>query len=913
MSDVNLSSASIDEDVRRRFEAAWLAGRPEPIEKFLPSPEDPKYLATLEELVHIELEFSWKKRLPPAQPEAIPPKLPPPQARLPRVEDYLRRFAELNRPAVVLRLVEQECFVRRQAGQQVLVAEYRRRFPELVPAGGRFEALLGTVGLGRPEFSSVDAGATGRPAGAGTQAPLPRTFGSYELLEEIGRGGMGVVYRAHQRIADRIVALKVVRRDLIATLAPDTQTSAVDRFRHEAQAAARLDHESIVTVYEVGEVDGEPFFSMRFVEGPSLSDLLRDGPLANRRAARYIESVARAVDQAHAHGILHRDLKPKNILIDAAADRAMVADFGLAKLLENQDELTQSGEVMGSPPYMSPEQAMDSSRVTTRTDVYAAGATLYHVLTGRAPFHAATVLETLQQVTDREPAPPRQLNPAIDRDLETICLKCLEKEPSERYASAGALADDLGRYLAGEPIEARPIGRLQRTYRWCRRNPVVAALIASTASFLLLALLAAVVGYVQTSSALEEVEAGYRQQRQTVDDFFTRVSEDTLLNQPGMQPLRRELLQQALDYYQRFLEQRRDGAAIEDELAMTHFRVGRIVEQMEAPQDALLSYRRAAEMQRRLLAETPDDGQRLEALGDTLTAMGGALFRQGSLDEARRAHQETVTIRAEVAAAASDPGPPKRKLANSYMNLALVDQKLGRTAEARSGFEKSQAIRREVLALDPASAETRRDLAMGCYNLGVLALALAPPDYDAAQANLDESAAIFEELLDANPDDLANQYRLAISCRLLADVHGVRQEWEAAGELYQRALGRMERLAQSNPSVPEYQASLAGLLMNLGVLESAQGGTAATESLDRAAAILTKLVGEYAAVARYRRDLAVTLREIAACRSSAGEHEEARTALEAAQTHLAALAEAFPENDEYKALLSETAADSQEK
>jgi eukaryotic-like serine/threonine-protein kinase len=308
-------------------------------------------------------------------------------------------------------------------------------------------------------------------------------LGDYELLEKVGHGGMGVVYRAHQRSANRVVALKVIRADRLNDLHPAERRRWLERFRREARLAAGLEHEHIVTVYEVGEVDGQPFYSMRYVEGRSLAGLVRERPLPGRDAAALLEPVARAVHFAHARGVLHRDLTPRNVLVDARG-RPFVADFGLAKLLGAPGEVTNPGEAMGVPSYLSPEQARDATTVTPASDVYSLGATLYELLTGRPPFQAATPAETLRQVLDEEPPAPCQLNPAVDRDLETITLKCLAKEPPKRYAGADDLADDLARYLRHEPIRARPVGLAGRLRRWCRRNPSLA--VASALAFLAL-------------------------------------------------------------------------------------------------------------------------------------------------------------------------------------------------------------------------------------------------------------------------------------------------------------------------------------------------------------------------------------------------------------------------------------------
>lgn len=298
-------------------------------------------------------------------------------------------------------------------------------------------------------------------------------FGDYELLEEIARGGMGIVYRARQISLDRIVAVKLLPFSSL------TSAEFIQRFRAEASAAAALRHPSIVTVHEVGVHQGQHYLVMNFVNGPPLGRLVAEGPLPAQRAATYLKGIAKAVHYAHGQGILHRDLKPSNVLIDED-DQPQLTDFGLAKRLDGESSLTLTGQALGSPGYMPPEQALaEHSRVTRRSDVYGLGAMLYHLLTGRPPFHAGSLNQAIHQVVEKEPLAPTLLNPDLPLDLQTICLKCLEKEPERRYATAQEVADELGRFLKGEPIRARPLGVIGKTWRWGRRQPVLAGLSAA--------------------------------------------------------------------------------------------------------------------------------------------------------------------------------------------------------------------------------------------------------------------------------------------------------------------------------------------------------------------------------------------------------------------------------------------------
>ncbi len=334
-------------------------------------------------------------------------------------------------------------------------------------------------------------------------------LGDYELLDEIARGGVGVVYRARQHGLGRIVAVKV----LVAGEFASTETRR--RFRVEAEAAARLQHPGIVSIHEVGETDGLAWFSMEYVSGGTLADLVQEHPLDSRAAAQHVHAIAEAVQHAHEQGVLHRDLKPSNILLDRAS-RPRITDFGLARRCDTTQTLTRTGVILGSPGYMAPEQAFgEDALIGPATDVYGLGALLYHLLTGRPPFQAPTCDAVLLQLREREPLPPRRLNPEVPRDLETICLRCLHKVPAKRYPTALEVADDLARALEGKPIRARPISPLEKTYRWCRRRPATAALLTA---FAVLAITAGVLrnaAIVTEGRRAEIAERFAREQRRT--------------------------------------------------------------------------------------------------------------------------------------------------------------------------------------------------------------------------------------------------------------------------------------------------------------------------------------------------------------------------------------------------------------
>jgi WD40 repeat protein/tRNA A-37 threonylcarbamoyl transferase component Bud32 len=430
------AGASTAIEVGDRFEDRW---QPEQalgdLAGYLPPDADPTYLEVLVELACRDLE----RRLQVGQPA--------------RAEQYLERFPALGRDAAAaIEVVITEFQQRRSREGNLTTEEYRQRFPQFAAA---LNAHLQTAGPVIP---------------------------GYQILGELGRGGMGVVYKARHLRLNRVVALKVI------LAGQHVGAEALARFRAEAEAAAALQHPHIVQIFEIGEHEGLPFLVLEYVAGGTLAEKLQGQPHEPRYAAALVETLARALHHAHQAGIIHRDLKPGNVLL-AGDGTPKIADFGLAKHLGRDRSLTESGAIVGTAGYMAPEQARGTSKelpVTPRTDVYGLGATLYELLTGRPPFQGLHPLDTLMQVLSQELVKPRTLQANIPPDLETICEKCLEKEPARRYGSAAELADDLRRYLHGEPIQARPVGPAERLWRWSRRNPLIAGLGAAVATTLLL-------------------------------------------------------------------------------------------------------------------------------------------------------------------------------------------------------------------------------------------------------------------------------------------------------------------------------------------------------------------------------------------------------------------------------------------
>lgn len=586
---------------------------------------------------------------------------------------------------------------------EVLLDDYDRSDGTIdsPPAGSRPDAPpAGNTGSSEPGLTVLFDGG-GVPIKP-TNRAVPAIRG-YEVLGELGRGGMGVVYRARQIQLNRPCVLKMI----LAGVHADEE--ATRRFLAEAETVARLQHPNIVQIRNIGEAEGLPYFELEYIEGGSLDRRLDGRPWLASRAADLVEALARGVAEAHRVGIIHRDLKPGNILL-AADGTPKITDFGLAKALGSDAGLTRTDSILGSPGYMSPEQATGKTKeVGPPADVYSLGAILYELLTGRPPFVGTTVLEILEQVRSIEPVPPARLVPGLSRDIETIALKCLQKEPSQRYESAAALAEDLRRFVVGKPIVARPVPFWDRSWRWCRRHPAFAALTAALVLVATLGLAGILWQWdeaikarnlasrraVTEEEARRDAESSLAMARKAVDDSFTKVSESNLLNVPGMRPLRRELLESALAFYEEFV--RRDGAepGLLAELAATQARIGLIYSDLGERDKARDALERAAQLYEKTLTARPDDVALLERLSEVEHRLGyvGSLYNPlaeaAYQSAAKAAYQRAIAIRERLAA--ERPGEPRFRMAlsRSWNGIGLVT-----TGDAqRDAFSRALALR----------------------------------------------------------------------------------------------------------------------------------------------------------------------------------------------------------------------------
>jgi thiol-disulfide isomerase/thioredoxin/tetratricopeptide (TPR) repeat protein len=592
-----------------------------------------------------------------------------------------------------------------------------------------------------------------------------KDFGDYELLEQIGQGGMGVVFRAREKTLQRMVALKMI---LAGQLASRDQ---VRRFQIEAEQGGTLDHPNIVPIYHVGEESGQHYFTMKLIEGGSLRDHVGRYQADPRAAAHLMATVAHAIHYAHQHGVLHRDIKPGNILFDSQG-QPHVTDFGLAKHLGGGEEaITISGVLLGTPSYMSPEQASSRKQLTTASDVYSLGAVLYELLTGRAPFKGAGTVETIDQVLHREPTAPRMLNPKVPRDLETICLHCLAKDPKRRYGTAEALAKDLERYLAGEPIRARPVGLLERSLKWMQRRPAVAALILVSG----LAVFSLCVGgwwyNVRLHSALQTAQANEvkaEQQSQlvtesfakrvaTVDDFLIRM-DGRLANQRGAESVRLEFLQEFLQLSRGLMAEQQANVSARKQTAAVHRRIGDLWSETGNFQPAETAYRQSID----LLTKLTDDFPQSSEYGDEL-AMSHA-HRARLLDAKQRyadayaSFEKAMRIEEQLATEALDKKDYARKAAYYRFELANCEEESGKLPHAEQLYQEALKQQEELVRSSPRQLIYYNDLSKTAGSLGLLLRDSRPADAERYLEQAVETQRKLRRAAPAAPNSLQESY-----------------------------------------------------------------------------------------------------------------------------------------------------------
>ena len=727
----------------------------------------------------------------------------------PQIEDWLEQAETGDRTLLLEHLLALELDYRQQAGENISPAGYHDRFPAYQSCVSRvlrntFPQLLST--------SPGDEALTDPSASSGARPPA--RLGDFELLQEIGRGGMGVVWQARQISLLRVVAIKTI---MTTGFASDMQRQ---RFLSEAQAAATLDHPGIVPVYAVGEDQGLLYYSMGYVEGSNLAEFLGQRSLEPAAAAEMVAAIAQAVSHAHQRGIIHRDLKPANVLIGLDG-KPRVTDFGLARRVDGDSGLTATGQILGTPAYMPPEQARAGGiDVTTRSDVYALGAILYQLLSGRPPFEADSTYDLLQQVIHREPVRPSHWNRSVPRDLETVCLKCLEKDPAQRYVSADELAGELLRFLDGEPVHARPVGRVARGWRWCRRNPLVASLLATTVSVLLTASVVSTWFAVLASERLETLttvnqsltaaEQAARSSAQSAEEnadlarLESQIAMETLesmlyelqpqmVEQPHLQEIRQEILRIVSRTLQRVSrrhlssERLSRGAAVTLlHLADTTSRVG-TAEGAGGVSAAEPLYRQTISAFEELASDDPENMALLTNLATACQNFGDLLVESGRFAAALPMLQRSLALRTRILA--SDPQNAELLFlqAKSVLLLGEAESGLGNQESARIRLAESLEQMRAVVLREPENVAWLEHCGDSCMKLGDWYFDFSD-DLDRVEALYREHLEWMKKTTVLKPDDLNLQMSLSTAWERLGNLHLKREQLPQARLAFEESL-----------------------------------------------------------------------------------------------------------------------------
>jgi tetratricopeptide (TPR) repeat protein/tRNA A-37 threonylcarbamoyl transferase component Bud32 len=738
----------------------------------------------------------------------------------------------------------------------------------------------------------------------GTSPPQAPAVPDYEVLGEIARGGMGVVYKARQVSLNRPVALKMILKGERAT------EDDVRRFRTEAEAVANLDHPNIVPIYEVGEYQGQHFFAMKLIEGGNLTGQvagLRNDP---RAAARLLAAAARAVHYAHQRGTLHRDLKPANVLLDALG-QPHVTDFGLAKRVEGDPGQTQSGAIVGTPSYMPPEQARAEKALTTAVDVYSLGAILYELLAGRPPFRGATVLDTLRQVQEEQPTPPRQFNPRVALDLEKISLKCLEKDPAKRYASAEALADDLERFLKGEPVRARSVSQAERLLRWCKRRPALASLAATVAVVFVVGLAATTWQWRRAETAL----VGERQQRRQAqanlklthqvligfEEMDREVSDRWLPYEPRLEKVRTAISRRRLRFFEGLAQQ--EGGAdpfVRYFRAQAWTRAGNLRGVLGETEEAEKAYRLAATQLAELAADFPADTLPRRNLAGTYRNLGQLLKQTGRLTEAEQVLDEAIRLWTELAAKAPDEPAFRHQRALSVAERAEVRRRSDRLADAEADFREALAAEEKLAAEFRTSPDYQSALMTDSDNLGLLLVARDRPD-EAGKCHK-QAVTVGEKLVAAHPNEPYYRHTLASASHNLAKARSSSSQPASAEAPCRRAIALHTELARDFPGVLIYRHYLANhwsLLADM-LLDKTDRSKEALPASQEAIQLLDKLTAEYPTVPAYRNDLAISLSTSGIILDTLGHRDDAERAFRRSVEVGKGLVKDFPDVPEYE-------------
>jgi serine/threonine-protein kinase len=773
-----------------------------------------------------------------------------------------------------------------------------------------------------------------------TEAPPFPRVGRYELGELLGMGSFGSVWRGRDPELGRAVAIKLPRGGVIDGRAQE------ERFLREARALARLRHPGIVAVHDTGRDHGTVYIVSELVHGPSLAQWLEQRRLGIRQAAELAAQVADALEYAHRHGVVHRDLKPSNILLEwdgtdgddppgeagpgpglagisgLAADspaprdrpalRPRIVDFGLAKRDVDEATMTLEGQVLGTLSYMSPEQLRSPHKVDGRGDIYSLGVVLYQMLTSERPFRGVSRMIQVQVLED-EPAPPRRLNDRVPRDLETIALKCLEKEPARRYATAGELADDLRRFLAGEPIRARPAGRLERLGRRCRRNPIIAGLVAG----LVVAVLAGFAGVTWQWRRAQAAAGTARQERdraednlvlawKVVEEMYTQVASE-LARQRRLPEYQRRLLEKAQGFYETAALLQSGSPGLRQAAGQASARLAIIRQKLAEMDRAEAAYRRALELLGPLAVEFPSEPDYTHSLAVVYGQTADFYLATNRSQPAVAAQEAAVALFERLAAA--DPGVVRYRadLADSYNNLALCYLTDGRPEQAVAVHRKNVGLYESLAAEHPRDTDIQFALARGLVNLGEACKAAGrAPE---ATAALRRAAELHEMLTGGQPRAPRDGRRQAIILCQLGFIQAELGDSAAAAAAFRRAIEHYEAVASARPGDTSDRFELAVLHHNLGAVNHRAGRRREAEpSYHQALELLEPLVAKVAGQAEYRAELARCETDLGALLPEVGRAGEAEPMLVRAAEDLERLIREDPQVVGYRQTLPETLA-----